>query len=37
MTEPHTIVTAPDLAPPIGYAHAVVATGGRVVDRKSVV
>jgi len=27
----HTIVTAPELAPPIGYAHAVVAAPGRVV------
>ena len=28
---PHEIVTAPDLAPPTGYAHAVVAAHGRVV------
>lgn len=28
---PHEIVTAPDLAPPVGYAHAVVAAPGRVV------
>jgi enamine deaminase RidA (YjgF/YER057c/UK114 family) len=27
----HEIVTAPELAPPIGYAHAVVAAPGRVV------
>ncbi|MGH2968599.1 MAG: RidA family protein [Solirubrobacteraceae bacterium] len=27
----HEIVTAPDLAPPVGYAHAVVAATGRVV------
>jgi enamine deaminase RidA (YjgF/YER057c/UK114 family) len=27
----HRIVTAPDLAPPVGYAHAVVAAPGRVV------
>ncbi|WP_026424326.1 RidA family protein [Actinokineospora inagensis] len=28
---PHRIVTAPDLAPPSGYAHAVVATPGHTV------
>jgi len=28
---PHQIVTAPELAPPSGYAHAVVATSGRTV------
>jgi enamine deaminase RidA (YjgF/YER057c/UK114 family) len=28
---PHEIITSPDLAPPVGYAHAVVATGGRIV------
>lgn len=28
---PHDIVTAPDLAPPLGYAHAVVAAPGRIV------
>lgn len=28
---PHRIVTAPDLAPPVGYAHAVVAAPGRTV------
>ena len=27
----HEIVTAPDLAPPVGYAHAVLAAPGRVV------
>jgi enamine deaminase RidA (YjgF/YER057c/UK114 family) len=27
----HEIVTAPDLAPPVGYAHAVVAAPGRTV------
>jgi enamine deaminase RidA (YjgF/YER057c/UK114 family) len=27
----HEVVTAPELAPPIGYAHAVVAAPGRVV------
>jgi enamine deaminase RidA (YjgF/YER057c/UK114 family) len=27
----HEIVTAPELAPPVGYAHAVVAAPGRVV------
>jgi enamine deaminase RidA (YjgF/YER057c/UK114 family) len=27
----HRIVTAPDLAPPVGYAHAVVSAPGRVV------
>jgi len=32
MTEPgHEIVVAPELAPPIGYAHAVVAAPGRLV------
>jgi enamine deaminase RidA (YjgF/YER057c/UK114 family) len=30
MTE-HEVVTAPDLAPPVGYAHAVVAAPGRLV------
>ncbi|PPK63596.1 RidA family protein [Actinokineospora auranticolor] len=28
---PHRIVTAPDLAPPVGFAHAVVAAPGRTV------
>jgi enamine deaminase RidA (YjgF/YER057c/UK114 family) len=28
---PHEIVTAPDLAAPVGYAHAVVAAPGRLV------
>ena len=28
---PHEIVTAPELAPPVGYAHAVVAAPGRTV------
>jgi enamine deaminase RidA (YjgF/YER057c/UK114 family) len=28
---PHRIVTAPDLAQPVGYAHAVVAAPGRLV------
>src|SRR4051812_4032190 len=28
---PHEIVTSPDLAPPVGYAHAVVAAPGRLV------
>ena len=27
----HEVVTAPELAPPVGYAHAVVAAPGRVV------
>ena len=27
----HEIVTSPDLAPPVGYAHAVVAAPGRIV------
>jgi enamine deaminase RidA (YjgF/YER057c/UK114 family) len=27
----HEVVTAPELAPPVGYAHAVVAARGRVV------
>lgn len=27
----HQIATAPELAPPIGYAHAVIADGGRLV------
>lgn len=27
----HEIVTAPELAPPVGYAHAVAASGGRLV------
>lgn len=31
MNEPHTIVSAPDLAPAVGYAHAVVADRGRLV------
>jgi enamine deaminase RidA (YjgF/YER057c/UK114 family) len=31
MSGPHTIVTAPDLAPPVGFAHAVVAAPGRTV------
>jgi enamine deaminase RidA (YjgF/YER057c/UK114 family) len=30
-TQPHEIVTAPELAEPVGYAHAVVAAPGRVV------
>ncbi|WP_216215899.1 RidA family protein [Amycolatopsis aidingensis] len=28
---PHRVVTAPELAPPVGYAHAVVAAPGRTV------
>jgi len=28
---PHEIVTSPELAPPVGYAHAVVAAPGRTV------
>ena len=31
MSEHNRVVTAPDLAPPVGYAHAVVAGPGRVV------
>jgi enamine deaminase RidA (YjgF/YER057c/UK114 family) len=31
MSEHHEIVTAPDLAPPVGYAHAVVAAPGSLV------
>ena len=31
MSSPHEIVTAPGLAPPSGYAHAVVAAPGRAV------
>ena len=31
MTGRHEIVTAPELAPPVGYAHAVVAAPGRLV------
>jgi enamine deaminase RidA (YjgF/YER057c/UK114 family) len=31
VSEPHTIVTAPGLREPVGYAHAVVAAPGRTV------
>jgi enamine deaminase RidA (YjgF/YER057c/UK114 family) len=31
VTGPHEIVDAPDLAPPVGFAHAVVAAAGRTV------
>ncbi len=31
MSGPHTVVTAPELAPPRGFAHAVVAAPGRTV------
>ncbi len=31
MSSPHEIVTAPGLAPPSGYAHAVIAAPGQVV------
>jgi enamine deaminase RidA (YjgF/YER057c/UK114 family) len=31
MSDGHEIVTAPELAPPVGYAHAVVAAPGRTV------
>jgi enamine deaminase RidA (YjgF/YER057c/UK114 family) len=31
LTVEHEIVTAPELAPPVGYAHAVIAAPGRIV------